>query len=167
MIPDWLPPELSLSGNSLQADIDALYAVFERDFINAAASIVDGSPVYVNPHPDPSWSNQYTHGFTHMITKGDGFRGIDYTRARKLPWVKATLNNYTKPEVTAFWSRAPKGDSLYLWLTDYDFVVVLRPKKGRQMVAGQKRILITAFYIDEQWLRRDLQRKYGSSFRQL
>ena len=167
MFPDWLPPELPLNGNSLQADLDALYAVFEQDFIQAVPSIVDGSPVYVNPHPDPSWNRQYTHGFTHMITRGEGMRGIDYGRARKLPWVKAILENYTQPEVTAFWTHNPKGDTLHLWLADLDFVVLLRPKDDAQVAPGRKRIIITAFHVDQAWLRRDLQKKYGASFRQL
>lgn len=167
MIPDWLPTELALSGSSLQADIDSLYTVFKRDFIDATASIVDSSPVYVNSHLDPKWNKRYTHGFTHMISRGDGVRGIDYDRARKLPWVKSILEHYTEPEVTAFWSHTPKGDTLYLWLTDLDFVVLLRPKNDVHAIPGQKRIIVTAFYIDHGWLKRDLQRRYGNSFRQL
>lgn len=167
MIPDWLPTQLTFPGGSLQADIDKLYAVYEADFINAPASIVDGSPVYVNTHPDPVWDRKYPHGFTHIITRGDDVRGIDYNRASKLPWVKAILENYTQPEVTAFWDHNPSRDTLYLWLADLDFVIILRPKDDEYIISGQKRVIITAFCIDQHWQRKDLQKKYGRSFRQL
>lgn len=167
MTPDWLPPCLKLNGNSFQKDLDELHAVYERDFIIAPASIVDGSPVYVNTHPDLRWQIQYTHGFTHMITRGKNDRAIDYARARKLPWVKAILENYNQPEVTAFWATVPEGDTLYLWLEELDFVVMLRPKDGGRMIQGQRRVIVTAFHVDEHWLRRDLQKKYRQSFRQL
>lgn len=168
MTPEWLPPQLSLAGASLNADLDTLYAVFKDDFIDAPASVVDSSPVYVNTHPDRSrWEGKYTHGFTHMITRGKKERSIDYSRARKLPWVKAILENYTQPEVTSFWHTTPEGDSLFLWLVELDFVVIIRPKDSRRIMKSQKRVIITAYHIDEAWLKRDLQKKYGKSFRQL
>ena len=167
MIPDWLPAELTFSGGSLQADIDKLYAIYEADFIKAPASIVDRSPVYVNTHPDPAWDRKYPHGFTHMITRGDTVRGIDYARASKLAWVKAVLENYTQPEVTAFWDHNPNNDTLYLWLADLDFVIILRPKDDDYIISGQKRVIVTAFCVDQHWQRKDLQKKYGRSFRQL
>lgn len=167
MQPYWLPQQLSLAGNSLQSDLNELYAVFERDFVLSDACIVDGSPVYVSTHPDPAWDREYTHGFTHLITRGKGERAIDYDRARKLPWVRAVLENYTEPEVTAFWDHSPNGDTLYLWLADLDFVIILRPKDEVYIISGQKRIIVTAFHVDKHWLRRDLQQKYGRSFRQL
>ena len=168
MTPEWLPSLLRLNGPSLQSNIDELYKLYQRDFIVAAASIVDGSLVYVNTHLDKSrWGGVYPHGFTHMVTRGKRDRTIDYGRARKLPWVKAVLDNYTEPEVTAFWVSTPEGDKLFLWLQDLDFVVIVCPKDGKQAAAGQKRVIVTAYNIDQHWMRRDLQKKYGNSFRQL
>ncbi len=167
MTPDWLPPQLNLSGASLQDNLDELYAIYVADFIDAPASVVDGSPVYVNTHPDKTWDRKYPHGFTHMITRGKELRGIDYARANRLPWVKAMLENYLQPEVTAFWDHNPSQDTLYLWLADLDFVVILRPKNDDYMITGQKRVIITAYCVDQRWQRKDLQKKYGRSFRQL
>jgi len=167
MIPDWLPAQLLFSGSSLQADIDKLYTIYETDFVKAPASIVDGSPVYVNSHPDPAWDRKYPHGFTHIITRGNDVRSIDYSRACKLPWIKAALENYTQPEVTAFWHHSSSGDTLYLWLADLDFVIILRPKNDDYIIPAQKRVIITAFCIDQKWQRKDLQKKYANSFRQL
>lgn len=168
MTPEWLPSTLKLIGASLQSDIDELYELYKKDFVIANASIVDGSPVYVNTHPDKArWGGDYPHGFTHMITRGKHYRSIDYDRARKLPWVKAILDNYSESEVKAFWSATPDGNKLFLWLYDLDFVVIICPKRGKVIETGQKRVIVTAYHIDKQWMRRDLQKKYNNSFRKL
>ena len=168
MTPEWLPPHLKLNGSSLQLDIDKLYGLYHNDFVIAPPSIVDSSPVYVNTHPDKSrWGGKYPHGFTHMVTRGKTDRTIDYDRAQKLPWVKAILDNYTMPEVTGFWTTTPEGDKLFLWLQDLDFVVIICPKHENTIAVGQNRVIITAYHIDQHWMRRDLQKKYGNSFRLL
>lgn len=102
MYPDWLPSPLNLRG-SYDEDIRKLLEVFNRDFINSDNPVVDGRRVIVNNKPDPSWQDlQLTYGLTHMITRGNGLRTMDYDRASKLPWVRAILDNYKQPEVIAF-----------------------------------------------------------------
>lgn len=167
MTPNWLPAQLTFSGGSLQADIDKLYAVYEADFIKAPASIIDGSPIYVNSHPDPAWNREYSHGFTHLITQGKGVRTIDYNRASRLPWVKAILDNYIQAEVTGFWDHNPKGDKLYLWLKELDYIVILVPKDDEYIIPGQKRMITTAYYIAEDWRRKEFEKKHARSFRRL
>ena len=147
-LPDWLPPQLSFAGSSYKNDIDSLHTVFERDFITASPVVVDGCNVVVNNRLDKSWGDSYTYGFTHIITRGEGYRGIDYERAKKLPWVRAILENYTKPEVTAFWYRQPKRDSLYLWLQDHDFVVILTPLVGKRAASTSDRVIVSAYSVD-------------------
>ncbi len=146
--PDWLPTQLKLAGSSYQNDLKELYGVYERDFITAPSVIVDGCNVVANNVPDPTWDRAYTYGFTHIITRGEGHRGIDYERARKLPWVRAILENYTQPEVTAFWYRQPKSDRLYLWLQDYDFVIILTPLVGKRAAMTSDRVIVTAYSVD-------------------
>ena len=112
MYPDWLPSPLNLRG-SYDENIKELLEVFNRDFISSNNPVVDRYRVIVNNNLDPSWQNlQLTYGFTHMITRGSGLRVIDYDRANKLPWVRAILDNYKQPEVTAFWAEHIKGDRL-------------------------------------------------------
>jgi len=82
MYPDWLPDELRLN-RSLQEDIDELYALYKRDFIDGSICVVDDAPVYVNSIPDRSrWEGKYPHGFTHIVTRGAKGRTIDYDRAK-------------------------------------------------------------------------------------
>lgn len=148
MLPDWLPSQLSFSGASYQNDLTKLYKVYERDFITADPVIVDGCRVIVNEKPDGDWDGAYTYGFTHVITRGEEHRSIDYDRARKLPWIRAVLENYTEPEVTAFWYRKPKQDRLYLWLQELDFVVILTPLVGKRAASASDRVIVTAYSVD-------------------
>lgn len=148
MYPDWLPSPLNLRG-SYDEDIRELLQVFNRDFINSDNPVVDGCRVIVNNKLDTSWQNlQLTYGFTHMITRGNDLRIIDYDRANKLPWVRAILDNYKQPEVIAFWAEHIKGDRLYLWLEEHDFVVILSPLVSKSTSLNSKSIIVTAYSID-------------------
>lgn len=164
MIPEWLPPELELTGNSFQADVSKLFSIYQQDFMVAPAPEVDSLPVYVNPHKDPAWSNSYPKGFTHIITRGEKIRMIDYDRAKRLPWVRAILDNYKQPEVKAFWDRHPKGDTLYLWLDEMDFVVILRRMRGKNRSAS---IIITAYTLTDGYNKREMKKRYDRSYRHL
>lgn len=166
MTPDWLPSQLVLNGHKVADDYSALYSVYRRDFIDGTKIIVDGDIVVVNEFLDPATDKLYTHGFTHLVTTGKDSRAIDYDRAAKLPWVRAILENYLAPEVTTFWVNQPKGSTLYFWLTDNDFVVVLRRLKSKkERVIGNK-IIVTSFHVHHNG-RRKLQRLYGRSTKQL
>jgi hypothetical protein len=148
MYPDWLPLPLNLRG-SYDENIKELLEVFNRDFISSNNPVVDGYRVIVNNNLDPSWQNlQLTYGFTHMITRGNGLRVIDYDRANKLPWVRAILDNYKQPEVTAFWAEHIKGDRLYLWLEEHDFVVILSPLVSKRASLNSESIIVTAYSVD-------------------
>ena len=157
MRPEWLPPLLPLAGSSLQDNLEQLHAIYTRDFIDSALPIVDRRMVLVNNRPDPTWNSIYTYGFTHIITRGEGHRAIDFDRAQRLPWVRAILDNYMEPEVTAFWVQRRKGERLYLWLRDQDFIVILTPLLGKNTSSSSDAIIVTAFCIDP-YRRREFER---------
>lgn len=156
MRPGWLPSELQLNGMSLESDLEKLFSVYSRDFIYGQPLSVGGLEVYTNTSRDRSWNDQrFTYGFTHMITRGKGERLIDYARAKKLPWVRAVLENYQEPEVSVFWIPHPvDGKRLILWLEDYDFVVILSQKKRPDTDSEDGAVIITAYKVDSQYRRR-------------
>lgn len=168
MSPDWLPLPLNLTGSSLANDYKSLYHVFEQDFISSPLPVVDGCRVVVNNVLDRSiMGGIYAYGFTHLVTHGAGERYIDYDRATKLPWVRAVLDNYNAPEVTAFYMKQVSGETLYLWLVDFDFVVILRPLKSKKERENPtKKIIVTAYHVNS-YGKRDLQGYFGRSTRQL
>ncbi len=162
MLPDWLPPQLVFSGNSLQNDYDVLHATFQNDFLSGDVLEVDNLTIFTDTSIDPNSTQGYTRGFTHLVTIGSQGRAIDYDRAKKLPWVRAVIENHFEAEVNTFWTNSPKGPTLYLWLADYDFVVILRRMKGS--THSSSGIIITAYHV-QSYGRRDLQKLYGKAIR--
>lgn len=157
--PEWLPPQLLLNGARIDDDYAILHKVYSIEISHGLLSI-EGFPVWVDRTID-QFLPQYNRGFTHLVTRDDGSgqRIIDYDRARKLNWVKPVIENYQQPEIHAFWCRGSRNDTLYLWLYDYDFVVIMRKMRARQM---QARIIVTSFSVDPH-RRKDLQRRFAGA----
>ncbi|PKL30847.1 hypothetical protein CVV43_05165 [Candidatus Saccharibacteria bacterium HGW-Saccharibacteria-1] len=163
MIPHWLPSPLTFSGAQILVDYEKLYLVFRNDFIDNEPIIVEGDYVILNNNIDKSSGGLYTYGFTHLVTIGEDSRSIDYDRACKLNWVRPILENYKQPEVLAFWSLHPKGKTLYLWLKDYDFVVILRKmESARERQSDNQKIIITAYCVRPSE-RRKFQKRYDNA----
>lgn len=147
MIPDWLPAEIDLGGSDVSADYAKLHAIYSQDFDGRSPLFIEGHEVVVSTTVDPHYVEAYTYGFTHLVTCGDDTRSIDYPRAKKLPWVRAVIQNYSNPEVKAFWATNSRGESLFLWLYDYDFVVILKKLDSLMHVNSAQRILVTAYNV--------------------
>lgn len=162
MYPEWLPPVLVISGSDVRRDYQILHEIYTRDFINGSTIIVEGDEVVVDHTLDPATRGEYTRGFTHLVTMGDDQRAIDYSRAPKLPWVRAVLENYKEPEVTAFWAPHTRGRTLYLWLSEHNFVIVLRKMQSNRERRNNKKIIVTAYHVHP-YGRKDLQRQLGRS----
>ena len=157
MLPNWLDRELPLNG-TLDEVYKYLHRIFIRDLGNLSGITVDGKGVCIDMGRDNDMP-QYERAFMHFITRTCGdIRSIDFERARKLHWVRRVLEHYTEPEVAAFWHIGPKGPVLYLWLEDYDFVLILKDQKGKRH--RNLRIMVTAYSVDSEY-RRILQRRLG------
>lgn len=164
MRPDWLPRELNLNNSSLQEDYRFLHEIFVRDFSNLDDILVDGKGVYIDRGKD-SFYPEYERGFIHFVTRANGDeRPIDYERAKKLNWVLPVLKHYTEPEVKAFWSVGPKGECLYLWLEDYDFLIILKEWKSNKN--RSTRIVVTSYNVDGSY-RRVLKKRFENSHKVL
>lgn len=164
MKPSWLPRELVLNGSSAQEDYRFLHEIFMRDLFDLEGILVDGKGVYIDRGKD-SFYPEYERGFIHFVTRTNGSeRSIDYERAKKLNWVLPVLKHYMEPEVKAFWSIGPKDKSLYLWLEDYDFLVILKEWKSNKNRGT--RIVVTAYSVDASY-RRTLRRRFENSHKVL
>ncbi len=84
----------------------------------------------------------------------------DPRRSERLPWVKPLIENAEKSEVLA-WDYEEGNGSIktYSWLKDLDFVVIMKK------YPDGKRRLITAFYVDSEYKRRDFENKYKKRIR--
>jgi hypothetical protein len=67
------------------------------------------------------------------------------------------IENSQQPQVLA-WDYK-EGDGViktYVWLKDHDFVVIMKK------YPDSRRRLVTSFYVDEEYKRRDFERKYAN-----
>jgi hypothetical protein len=155
MLPDWLEPELVLNG-TLSDNYRDLYAIYQNTLSNLSAVKVDGKTVIVDTHKDKV-DRQYECSFIHFVSKdAGGVRSIDFDRAKKIHWIRPILENYLDSEVKSFWHDHPNGSALYLWLHNYDFLLVLKTFNS------SKHILVTAHHVLP-YKKRQLRRQYDNS----
>ena len=158
MIP-WLPQMVCIDGVWFEA-ISRLYSIFVTD-------IKDGRPFFENL--ELWWDRRilpgesYEECFWHLVTKDDqetGGRLLDNRRAERLPWCGPTICYSTDPAVKVWdYEEAKRRIRTYLWLEDYDYVVVLEKQtRGFREVA----FLVTAYHVDGESRRRSLEKKYNA-----
>lgn len=156
VLPDFLPPILALGG-TWEEILERLYAVFCSDFKKGAVYhqgmriIYDGRVL-----PD---GHDKEEGFWHVVSKEDRIsreRLLDYRRAERLPWARPTMENPERNEIKVFdYDHGVKdiGVRRYIWLAQYDYVLVLQQKK-------KALFWVTAYYVDSEGRRRDLKKRY-------
>jgi hypothetical protein len=153
-LPSFLPPLLDLDG-PWEDVLNRLYNVFKRDFIDNQVSCRDLQIIYDKRKID----DKKEEGFWHLITKNDRKLGRipDYERAKRLPWVKPVIQNYSSPDLKV-WDYPEKKNRvrMYLWLEHFDYAVILEKNRGKRK---HLLTLITAFYV-EGWKKKDLMRRY-------
>jgi len=153
VLPTWLPPMLATDGVWDQV-LDRLYSVFQKDFIIDGCSY-EGLPVRFDARKE---EGKYEEGFWHLVTKHDpeaGYRVLDPARARRLPWCKATIEQHPPGDTRVWRTREGARIRVYLWLVALDYVVVL---EERSRIV----ILVTAYSVDGDRTRTNLQRKYDA-----
>ena len=157
MMPDWLPPLVSVNGEWTSIVI-RLYAVFTADF-KRKICVFQGCGVDWDRRVQPG--DSYEEGFWHLITKKDertNDRLLDPRRAERLPWCSPTIHHGTHSAVKT-WEYLESGNRrrVYLWLEEWDYVVILEKRTRRNTT---RYFLVTAFHVDGDSTRRSLTRKY-------
>jgi hypothetical protein len=168
--PTWLPDHVPFSGD-WDGFVRTLYAIFESDFKN-------GRPRY---RSCPIWHNQrvesdcpfgFEEGFWHLVTRDqwtynpqtrrkEKERLPELDRAGRVPWAKPIADNESDDPVLV-WdfedeTRKGKVTRTYLWLRDFDYVVILQKQTKR---FGDIFMLVTSFYVDIESKRKDLLSRY-------
>lgn len=153
--PSFLPPMLNLDG-TWEEILGRLYSVFSRDF-KQTATCHNGLRVFYNRTIKLDGSGK-EEGFWHVVSKeagNNGVRNFDHSRAKRLPWAKPLIETSGRTDVK-IWQynegTMDKGVRTYIWLEDFDYVLILARKK-------EIFYWITAFYV-ESWKKSSLQRKY-------
>ena len=162
MQPDWLPKKLEIVGLSVEQNYRDLHAIFIRDLLDLGGIVIDNKSVRIDLTKDKFYT-EYERGFLHFVTRENGSqRIIDFERAERLNWVLPVLTHYLEPEVSSFWHIGPKDEALYLWLKDFDFLVILKNQKSNRY--KDSRIMVTSYHVDSGY-RRVLQKRLDNSSR--
>ena len=169
--PAWLPALLPYQGD-WDVFLLALYKVFSLDFKSGTLRF-QGRPVWYDRRIDAADSHRYEEGFWHLVTREDRVwnpklrrqekqRLPDIERARHLPWGRPAIEHENEPEIVVwnFDEETRKGKLVrtYLWLKRWDYAVVLE-RQGK--AGGDIFMLITAFSVDIQAKRTDLESRYN------
>lgn len=155
--PTWLPDIINVNGEWSQV-IQILYRIFETD-IKQTQRFIDNLPVWWDRNIQTG--EIYEEGFWHLITKEDYAAKVrlpDFRRAERLPWCGPAISNASDPIIKIWnYKEDAKRVRIYIWLEQFDYVIVLERRKQR---FGEIAFLITAFHIDGESKRRNLQQKY-------
>ena len=96
--------------------------------------------------------------FWHIISRKNGKNRIfDEQRAKRISWIKYIIIDYNKKHIKLFYYCEDNHKiRLYLWLYQYDFVVILEKIQKQDNMA----FIITSFYVDNEKKRKSFEKKY-------
>lgn len=143
--PAWLPALILLSdhGGDWQQYIDAVYAVFHRDFIASQPRFRGG---WVRCRRDPIVDGKEA-GFWHCTSEGtdEVSRTPDMRRCERVGWARATIENSVDSSID-LWVRddGRRGRRVHIWFNE-EYLVVLGVRK-----AGSRYQLVTAFCTERE-----------------
>lgn len=155
--PEWLPDLISVDGN-WEVVLKKLYKIFKVDFILGRPKLED-KPVFWDKSIKEG--DKYENGFWHLIEKkypDSDERKFNPRRAERLPWC-APVINHCNDVIVKYWEYSESSNkiNIYLWLEDFDYVIIFQKKKFK---IGIVAFLITAFYVDGDSKKRNLNKKY-------
>ena len=157
MLPDWLSPPLEISGANIEETYQKLYEVYLKIVSELDTIVVDGKHVVFDRNPDAVMP-QFEGAFMHFVTRGAGsVRVYDEARASKIHWIVPLLKHYEDEDVKSFWCQGPKVNTLYIWLEEYNYVLILKDMKSAKF--SETRMVVTAFSVDSDY-RKSLRKKY-------
>jgi hypothetical protein len=170
--PVWLPAMAQVTPwrGGTGGTYDALYAIFQHDFV-VSKPLYDGQVVWHFPEMDEGKERVFWHltsreekpkpvprRMRHVLPPAPARvqRYPDLRRSERLPWVRPLIEHAIDPQVCAWDYLEGSGNiHTYVWLRDWDFVVIMKK------YPDCRRRLITSFYVDGEYKRQDLERKYA------
>lgn len=131
---DWLPALVCLGdcGGDHQKYFEAVYKIFERDFISTPPKWVPPIPINIKPAKK---AGEWSETFWHMTSEGpdEEQRTPAINRCERMAWPKQLMVEYCRiiKEKKAgdriyWWKKSVTGqDRLLLSLCDFGYIVIL------------------------------------------
>jgi hypothetical protein len=171
-MPDWLPKMFCVDPWGLDT-YEKLYQVFCSGIRDARITYL-GMRVWFFPTKEDGKETLFWHLTTRNpfasqvprrklkfarkgILRDQGAARLpDFRRCERLPWVNPLIHHPADPEVLA-WDYL-EGDGTvktYVWIKEHAFVVIMKRYEDNS------RRLITSFHVDNEYTRKDFERKYA------
>ena len=156
---DWLPELMCLDGD-WDDYCDALYRCFEQDLRKASffgLAVGRRKMPVVKDKPDGFW-----HVISEQVDRTTEDRHPDLRRCERIPWIGPMISACGTELVSCWEQERPAnkgGNSIAVALPTFEFVVILRLRKGRQ---NPYALLVTAFCPSSR-KRLKLQRDYAAA----
>jgi hypothetical protein len=155
--PEWLPEIISVSGDWKEV-LKNLYNIFNNDFIIGKPKL-NHRQIFWNR--DKKNGDEYEMGFWHLVEKeypDSEERLFDPRRAERLPWCAPMIKNCNDSNIKLWeYKESGKKINIYLWLENFNYVVIFNKKVIRLCEVA---FLLTAFYVDGDSKKRNLNKKY-------
>lgn len=155
LYPSWLTPLVRLEdhGGNWQRYIDAVYAIFYRDFIIPPYPQFRGNHVCIG--------RQMIDGkertFWHVISTGnvEQQRIPDLRRCERIGWIRPIIEHEGDPAVLSWPNQRKGAPRQVLWVQQVDFVVILNKRPNCWW-------LWTAFITDREHTRKKFIKEYNN-----
>lgn len=126
----WLPGLVMFRtyGGDWDRYLEALYAVFENDFI-ASQPFFRGARIALKRYP---LSKGKEATFWHLISEGkdEDERVPDFRRCERIGWPRPAIEHADEPSIKV-WENERRGEKrICLWLESEEYLVVLAQRKG-------------------------------------
>lgn len=142
--------------------IDAVYAVFKRDFLENIQEY-QGKKIVAKKLPQYDGLFEGKNGtFRHLVTEGndEANRQLIWNRADRLAWLLPILLKAGTHEVREWRNhRKNSGYARMIALSDFSYVIVLAERQNK--TTGEEYLLLWAAYpIEHEHRRRSLRKEY-------
>lgn len=149
----WLPNLFDMNGN-WERKLENLYQEYLKNYVSSKPNF-NGSEV--TPQRNPCTDNKdYT--FWHLIGDGpsDEEKLPNFRRCERINWSRAIIDNSSDPDVKVWEKRVNSKGRIFLFLENYNYLVILeRWTKGRIVIR-------TGFIVIYEDYRKNLLKEYNS-----
>ncbi len=171
-MPDWLP-EMAHVNPWTETTYEMLYQIFCQDIRDYDLQYM-GNDIWTFPDTEDGKEVIFWHlttrkerlqkvprrkrkFYSEELTDVEPDRLPDLRRCERLPWVKTLVEHSTESEVLAWdYEEGDRTIKTYIWIKEDNFVVIMKK------FPNGKRRLITSFYVDMPYKRKDFERKYAN-----
>ena len=143
--------ELNEFGGNFQNYFNAVYAIFENDFIKTQP-LYNGNKVAVRKYPEVDGLHRTFYHITHEGEDEEN-RSPDIRRMERIRFPRFVIENEPHQEILVRKNTRGKDERIVLFNEAENYILILTERKGFYM-------FITAYFIDTEHRKRKLLKEY-------